>query len=211
MKKTHLFFGIVLCLIVSCSNSNSIIKEEPVPLSNKEKIKKLYVEKIIPLFKEYTEATIPTTFKIDENDLSINAGAAFGYVEISKGLVDYNKEYIQLFVIAHEVAHIVTLNQAKKFNLGNSIPRGSLTNEYKKAEYLADLIAIHLINTQLNEQLNLVVNDFSVLSNLLGTKSFTHPSNIERIKEMKSYVNESLQQNPSIIFKKKFEEIWKMD
>jgi Zn-dependent protease with chaperone function len=210
MKLPQSTLAMLLFLVISCSNSTSTIVEEGIiPLSKEEKIRKLYTEKIVPLFNDYVDVTIPVNFRIDKTDLSVNAGAAFGYIEISQGLVNFEKEYIQIYVLAHELAHIVTLNQAKRFSLGALIPSGTITNDYKKAEYLADLIAIHLMNIHLNEQVDLVYDNFTLLSNLLGPKSFTHPSNTERIKAMKEYLNSS-NDNSLSIFKEFFKKTWNM-
>ena len=210
MKLPKSTLAILLLLVISCSSSTSTtVEEDIIPLSKEEKIRKLYTEKIIPLFTDYIGVTIPVDFRIDKIDLSVNAGAAFGYVEISQGLINYEKEHIQIYVLAHEVAHIVTLNQANKFNLGTFIPSGTTTNDYKKSEYLADLIAIHLMNIHLNEQLNLVSNEFTVLGSLLGHKSFTHPSSGERIKAMKEYLNKNNTDSLNT-FKELFKKIWEM-
>ncbi|PHN99599.1 hypothetical protein CSC82_33160, partial [Rhodobacteraceae bacterium 4F10] len=139
---------LIAILLVTCKTS--AIKNEDIvlELTKEEQLNKLYQEKIKPLFSSYIDIKIPSEFRIDKNDNSINAGAADNYIEVSQGLVDYDKDYIKVYVLSHEIGHIVTLNQAKKFKLGLQIPSGIETNDYKKAEYLADLIAIHLMLTK---------------------------------------------------------------
>jgi len=199
-----------MCACNSNSSNEVILPEnEIIPLTKEEEIIKLYNESVLPLFKEYSDVEIPTEFKIDKNDLGINAGASFGYVEVSQGLINLTKQDIQLFALAHEVAHIVTISQARLFGLQGSIPKGTVTNEYKKAEYLADLIAIHLINTKLNNEFHLLKSNFPYLQNLLGGASFTHPSGIDRINSINMYLENTLVSDKA--FKINFLRIWKME
>lgn len=212
MKKSYILYFILFVFCFGCnsitSEKDEIIEEE---LSKEDALKKLYSNEIITLFEGYKNVEIPTEFKIDTNDNSINAGASFGYVEVSQGLINYKKEYIQVYVLAHEVAHIVTINQAYLFGLGESIPSGSVTNDYKKAEYLADIIAIHLINTQLPEQMKLIYSDFENLKTLLGAGSFTHPSGTKRINMMNQYLLEAETTSPFNSFETVFRQIWNLD
>ncbi|MBS9774446.1 MAG: hypothetical protein KGV59_04730 [Tenacibaculum sp.] len=199
MKYFLIFFTLIFC---SCNNTDE--KSENV-ITKEDRLKTLYLTKIRPVFTaNYKEVDIPTEFKIDKEDKSINAGASFGYVEVSQGLVDCKDEYIQIFTLFHEVGHIVTLSQAKKFNLGSEIPKGTTTNTYKKAEYLADLIALYLIGKNLPKQKEVIIKNFSELENLLGSGSFTHPSGKKRIELLQSYLlNKS--------FKTSFKSVWNMD
>ena len=201
-----------MCACNSNSSNEVILPEnEIIPLTKEEEIIKIYNESVLPLFKEYSDVEIPTEFKIDKSDLSINAGASFGYVEISQGLINVTKKHIQLFALSHEVAHIVTIPQARLFGLEGSIPKGSITNDYKKAEYLADLIAIHLIKSKLNNEFRLLSTDFPFLQNLLGGSSFTHPSGSDRINEIQTYLENSISTNNDEAFKTSFLRIWKME
>ncbi len=206
MKHFYIFFILIL---LGCNNTTETAKEkEPIKkvVNKEDKLKTLYLTKIRPVFTaNYKGVDIPTEFKIDAKDSSINAGASFGYVEVSQGLVDCKDEYIQLFTLFHEVGHIVTLNQAKKINLGDEIPKGKTTNDYKKAEYLADLIAIHLISENLPKQKEIMVKNLDKLENLLGySDSFTHPSGKERIKSLQNYLKQQS-------FESSFKSIWNMD
>lgn len=213
MKKSYiLYFAMLLFCCYGC-NSNSSEKDEIIEevLSKEDALKNLYTNVIIPLFENFKEVEIPTEFKIDTNDNSINAGASFGYVEVSQGLINYKKEYIQVYVLAHEVAHIVTLKQAGLFGLDQLIPSGSVTNDYKKAEYLADLIAIHFLNTQLPEKMKLIYSDFENLKNLLGSGSFTHPSGTKRINIMNQYLIGAEMNTSSDSFETVFKQIWNMN
>ncbi|MBP8791797.1 MAG: hypothetical protein KBH29_01310, partial [Lutibacter sp.] len=159
-------------LFLSCtSNSSTVDFQEPEEIVSKEELLiKHYNESVVPLFKSYSNVEIPLEFKIDTTDITINAGASFGYIEVSQGLINLDKKEIQTFVLAHEVAHIVTIKQAKIFNLEGSIPKGTVTNDYKKAEYLADLIAFHLIHTQQLKVSEILINEFNYLDKLLGSE-----------------------------------------
>ncbi|WP_394420228.1 hypothetical protein [Tenacibaculum mesophilum] len=202
---------LIAILLVTCKTS--AIKNEDIvlELTKEEQLNKLYQEKIKPLFSSYIDIKIPNEFRIDKNDNSINAGAADNYIEVSQGLVDYDKDYIKVYVLSHEIGHIVTLNQAKKFKLGSQIPSGIETNDYKKAEYLADLIAIHLMLTQektLGEELK---QNLEVVQSLLGPEIFTHPSAVDRVELMNLYIEKSSKEDSSVAFKEIFEKVWNMD
>ncbi|MCL7764018.1 hypothetical protein MPF19_11365 [Polaribacter sp. Z014] len=213
MNKTFL---VLFSFLMFACNTNSSNEEvfppiKEVTLTKEESIIKMYNESVLPLFKNYTDVNIPTEFKIEEDDLSINAGASFGYVEVSQGLINITKKHIQLFALSHEVAHIVTIPQARLFGLEGSIPKGSITNDYKKAEYLADLIAIHLIKSKLNKEFSLLSTDFPFLQNLLGGSTFTHPSGSDRINAIQTYLENSISSNNDEAFKNNFLRIWKME
>jgi len=208
MKKVLLL--LITLTILSCE-SNSIKQDDmSVVLTEEEKLKELFITTIKPLFKEYNADIIPKDFRIIEKDNSVNAGAADNYLEVSNGLVNYKKKYIQVFVLAHEISHIVTLSQAKSFMLPIAIPSGIVTNDYKKAEYLADLIAIHLINVQEHELSKELQSNFDELKGLLGSETFTHPRAEDRINLMKNYLSKEKIDNSSEAFRKSFEEIWRM-
>lgn len=121
------------------------------------------------------------------------------------------KEYIKVYVLSHEIGHIVTLNQAKKFELDSQIPSGTQTNAYKKAEYLADLIAVHLITRQEVELGNKLATNFERLQNLLGTEIFTHPSAVDRVGLMREYIEKSNEESVNKSFQEIFEKVWNMD
>ncbi len=220
MKNIH-FLILFFLLLVSCSTNgddkNENKKEElnkekeEVALTKQQQLKKLYKKTVIPLFKHYKNVNIPTGFKIYIKDHTINAGAALGYVEVSQGLIDYDKTYIQIFALTHELGHIVTLQQAKIISLGNQIPSGKQNNDYKKAEYLADLIAIHLISEQLPKQCDVLVANFNILQSILEGASYTHPSNVDRIKMMQQYIDKSREKSPLTVFENMFKQIWNME
>ncbi|MGG6232270.1 hypothetical protein [Tenacibaculum sp. SDUM215027] len=163
------------------------------------------------MFSSYIDIQIPNEFRIDKEDNSINAGAAESYIEISQGLVDYDEEYIKVFVLAHELGHLVTLKQAEQFNLGTEIPSGTQTNAYKKAECLADLIAVHLITRQEVELGNKLATNFERLQNLLGPEIFTHPGAVERVGLMREYIEKSNEESANKSFQEIFKNIWNMD
>ena len=213
MKKTFLIlFSFLMFACESNSTNEEIVPpNKEIPLTKLESIIKLYNESVFPLFKNYKNVVVPTDFKVDKDDLSINAGASFGHVEVSQGLVNVTKEHIQLFALSHEVAHIVTISQARTFGLQGSIPKGIITNDYKKAEYLADLIAIHLIKTELNKAYHLLSADFVFLENLLGGSTFTHPSGKERINEIQTYLKDIILTDNEDAFRTNFIRIWQME
>ena len=209
MKKIIIL--ITAFLAVSCNTSETKNEEVVENLTKEEKFEKLYLKTVKPLFKEFTEVDIPNEFRIDKHDISVNAGAATNYVEVSQGLIDYDKDYIKVFVLAHELGHLVTLKQAEQFNLGIEIPNGVKTNDYKKAEYLADIIAVHLITTQEVELGNDLTTNFGVLQNLLGPEIFTHPGAVDRVALMKEYVEKSTNGNAKITFQEMFIRTWNME
>ena len=213
MKKNYYFLIVLLLFFSSCEKNteskNEIIIEEE--LTKEDQLKKLYTTAIITMFNNFKDVEIPTEFRVDANDNSINAGASFGYVEVSQGLVNNEGKFLQIYVLSHEVAHIVTINQASIFDLGDQIPNGSITNAYKKSEYLADLIAIHLMNKKLNSEFELLIADFTSLENLLGTSTFTHPSGIERVVLMKTYLSSCEKLNKDEAFRQLFKQVWEME
>lgn len=213
MKKSYILYSVIILFYCFGCNSNSSEKDEIIEeeLSNEDALKKLYTNTVIPLFDNFNNVEIPTEFKIDTSDNSINAGASFGYVEVSQGLTNYKKDYIQVYVLAHEVAHIVTIKQADLLGLDGYIPSGSITNDYKKAEYLADLIAIHLLNTKLPDLMKLICSDFEKIQALLGPGSFTHPSGEKRIDIMNQYLIGGEITTSSDSFETVFRQIWNMD
>ena len=202
-------------LMFACHSSNSTDEnneqKENIVLTKEEKIIKLYHESVLPIFKNYQEAGIPSEFTIDKKDLGIDGGAAEGYLVVSQGLVNLSKKNIQLFALSHEVGHIVTIKQARLFGLIGDISSGNMTNDYKKAEYFADLIAIHLIKTKLPESFILLAEDFPYLQNLLGTADSMHPSGKDRIASMNTYIQNSKENGDEEAFKNRFIAIWKMD
>lgn len=210
--KYFLFFTFISFYFISC-DTNSTDKEEITKekLSKEQQLKQLYTTIVKPMFKAYKSTNIPTTFTVDTKDHSINAGSAHNYLEVSQGLVNSKKKHLQIYVLTHELSHIVTLKQAELFGLKGAIPRGKKTNDYKKSEYLADLIAVHLINTHQPKQLDLLRKDFSFLKELLGKGDFMHPSGVERIEMMQTYMNESSKKTPLFVFESFFKQIWYME
>ncbi|MDO6745104.1 hypothetical protein Q4553_11000 [Tenacibaculum soleae] len=202
---------LITILLIGCKTSATKNEDITIELTNEEQLNKLYQERIKPLFSSYKDISIPNDFRIDKEDNSINAGAADGYIEVSQGLVEYDKEYIKVYVLSHEIGHIVTLNQAQKFELGSQIPSGIETNDYKKAEYLADLIAIHLMLTKEKTLGEEIKQNLEVVQSLLGPELFTHPSAVDRVELMNLYIEKSFNEDPNIAFEEIFEKIWNMD
>ncbi|WBX70761.1 M48 family metalloprotease [Tenacibaculum retecalamus] len=209
MKKLTIL--LITILLIGCKTSATKNEDIIIELTNEEQLNKLYQERIKPLFSSYRDIRIPNDFRIDKEDNSINAGAADGYIEASQGLVDYDKEYIKVYVLSHEIGHIVTLNQAGKFELGSQIPSGIETNDYKKAEYLADLIAIHLMLTKERVYGEELKQNLEVVQSLLGPEIFTHPSAVDRVEVMNLYIEKSFNEDSNIAFKEIFEKVWNMD
>jgi len=197
--------------LVACQSKTEIEKEVLPPLSKQEALELLYKTKVIPLFKAYDKVEIPTDFVVDKKDASINAGASFGYVEVSQGLIDSDKEVVQLFVLAHEVAHIATISQATIFNLGDEIPAGEVVNPYQKAELLADLMAIHLMATQEAADRVRLEKELNYLTSLFGMGGFTHPSGTKRVAMMREYLKLAALTKPKEAFYFYFEQIWTLE
>ncbi|WP_281635657.1 hypothetical protein [Flavobacterium marginilacus] len=208
----YLFILLFACLC-SCNgcSSDSEDKNAEIVLSNEDLLIKRYNESVVPMFKSYNGIEIPSEFHVDAKDKTINAGASFGYVEVSQGLIEVKKQSLQIFVLSHEVSHIVTISQAKLFGLKGEIPRGAITNDYKKAEYLADLIAVHLMQTKLPKEFESLYADFDYLQQLFGAATFTHPSGLDRINSLKEYLHNSKEENEPTAFKKQFLSIWNRD
>ncbi|MBW2961737.1 hypothetical protein [Mesonia aestuariivivens] len=207
MKNTLL---ILFIIIANACNSNTS-EENKETLTKEEYLNQLYTAKVIPLFDEYDNLNLPNEIHIDEKDLGINAGAAFGYLEVSRGLVELEDKTMQVFALAHELAHIATIPQAKELQLKGGIPSGSQTNDYKKAEYLADLIAFHLISKKLTEVYGQLNKNLDSLDEFLGYGSFTHPSGSNRIKSLKKYIDGIDITNRKKSFSNRFKEIWTMN
>lgn len=202
---------VFLCLLiyfVACESTTA--SKEKNEITKEEQFKKKYNDVVVPLFIDYNGVNIPSDLTINKDDKTVDAGASFGYIEVSQGLIEYDKEYIKIYVLAHEVAHIVTLRQAEKFGLEKLIPSGKETNDYKKSEYLADLIAIHLINKNLPKQKKILYNDFNTLKLLLGRGDYMHPSGSERINMITVYLKGSQETSPSSSFKDTFIKIWNL-
>lgn len=211
MKKYILL--LLIGIFLSCDNHNSDNQDDETstnyPESKEKQLINRYKNTIIPLFKHIPNIDFPTNIIINQEELNIDAGAAAGYLEVSKGLLN-EEETIQLFALAHEVAHMATLPQASLFELSGAIPEGDTTNYYKKAEYLADLIAIHLIHSKLPEKFNSLQSKFTYLKKVLREETFTHPSGEDRIRSMKVYLENSNNSNEKISFKNRFISIWNM-
>ncbi|RXG21733.1 hypothetical protein DSM02_1978 [Leeuwenhoekiella polynyae] len=176
-----------------------------------EQLIDLYIHEVTPLFEVYPDLNIPDELHIDEADHSVDAGAAFGYVEVSMGLVELEDPPIQIFVLAHELSHIATLTQAAAFNLGGEIPAGSETNDYKKAEYLADLMAFYLISKNEPETYDLLKEKLDYLEELLGNGDFTHPSGSSRIESLMKYLKGMDNTSKETAFSNRFRTIWSMN
>ena len=114
---------------------------------------------------------------------------------------------IQVFALAHEVAHIVTLTQAEVLGLKGPVSKGRITNEYKKGEYLADLIAIHQIAQGLPNQFKELMSDTEYLEAILDGDRFTHPTGEERINSLNKYLEHKDYEES---FNNRFKEIWDM-
>lgn len=205
-----LFFFILFCFFSCKTNStskNEVIEER---ISKEEQLQSLYISVVKPLFKTYKNTDIPDSFTVDVKDNSINAGASHNFLEVSQGLVNSEKKHLQIYVLAHELSHIVTLNQAELFGLRGAIPSGEQTNDYKKSEFLADLIAIHLMKTHLPKQFNLLQKDINSVKKILGNGNFMHPSGIDRVKLMQTYIDESRNKTSAVVFENIFRQIWNM-
>lgn len=212
MKNNQLLLFIFTLFCFFSCKTNSTSKNEVIEerISKEEQLQSLYISVVKPLFKTYKNADIPNKFTIDTKDNSINGGTTHRFLEVSQGLVNSEKKYLQVYVLAHEISHIVTLNQAKIFNLKGAIPSEKNTNDYKKSEYLADLIAIHLINTQLPEQFKPLYKDFNILKTILGNGDYMHPSGSKRVEMMENYINKTLNETPTVVFENIFKQIWNM-
>ncbi|WBL22733.1 hypothetical protein [Zunongwangia sp. HRR-M8] len=211
---------LLLGILFSCDehHSENQSNDEDSPNSaesqsetKEEKLVDLYKVSVIPLFKDIPDVNPPVEIEINTEDLNIDAGAASGYLDVSQGLVDLENEAIQIFALAHEVAHMATIPQAKIFNLAETIPKGNVTNDYQKAEYLADLMAVHLIHLKLPETFELIQNDFETLQEILGAETFTHPSGENRILSMKLYIDDCSSKEEIKAFEQRFETIWTMN
>lgn len=210
MKRILLF--LIVILFYSCRNDISeqerLKQQDGKGLDKEEKAIKLYEKRVVPLYKDFKGLELPSSIRIDEDDLEVNAGAAHGYVEISRGLINLDNEAIQIFVFSHELAHIATLVQARNFGVQDEIPGGAETNAYKKAEYLADLMAIHLIRKKMPKEFGSLKRDFDQLEGILGSSRFTHPSGKERMQAISTYLEGAQKGQDSSFFRHRFLQIW---
>ena len=205
-----LFLMFFTCSKDTKENKNELPEDqETIVLDQEEKLKDLYNSTVIPLFSGYKDIDIPVEFQIIEDEMGVDAGASFGYVEVSMGLINVSEESIQLFALTHEVAHIATLSQARAFNLEGYVSSGPDMNEYIRSEYLADLIAIHLIKSQEPVYFELLTDHFQDLIKILGGGTFTHPSGVNRIKAMQDYITLSDAKTEAMAFKDLYLKIWK--
>ena len=202
---------LVLFVVIACSCNSNSLEDDQKPLTKEEQIIHLYTHDVTPLFEAYSDLNIPEEIHIDEEDHSVNAGAAFGYVEVSRGLVELKDSSIQIFVLAHELSHIATLTQAEAFNLEGALPSGVETSDYKKAEYLADLIAFYLISKNEPKVYNLLKQKLGYLKELLGNGDFTHPSGSARIESLMEYIKEMDKTSEETAFANRFKAIWTMN
>lgn len=209
MKTFYISCVFLLMITMVCCQSTVKEKKENISiLTKQEQLELLYTTKVIPLFSAYSSVEIPTEFTVEEKDTTINARASFGYVEVSQGLINSDKETIQFFVLAHEVSHIVTILQAVTFGLGDEIPAGLTMNPYQKAELLADLTGLHLISMHQPTMRIVLESEFNFLKSVLGIGTFTHPSGDKRIKLFQEYYKKASLSTANDVYNEMFTEIW---
>lgn len=155
-------------------------------------IKKVYTNNVLPMYYTY-DSNMPKDLVIDSKDKSINAGAAFGYIEVSQGLANHHDVFVQAFALTHEASHIATGEQLKKFGIEGGIPEGKNFNSYKKAELLADLMATHLLGANYYDAMPNFIEYLDEDSECFNCSvfskegDFSHPSAKRRVKYIKEY------------------------
>ncbi|NQX82605.1 MAG: hypothetical protein HRT66_11520 [Flavobacteriaceae bacterium] len=157
-----------------------------------DNIQKVYKENVLPMYFTY-KSEMPKEVKVDYNDESINAGASFDYIEVSKGLADHADVFVQAFALTHEASHIITMEQMEIFGIEGGIPEGQNINSYQKAELLADLMATHLLGANYYDVMPSFIERVEEETveckgyTIFGKGDFLHPSAEIRIKHIKEY------------------------
>lgn len=179
--------------------------------SEKVTVQEFYNKEILPLYSSYTKSEFPQTFTVDSSDLTINAGAAFGHLEISLGLVECTDDTIQMFAIAHELGHIVTLEQAERLNLGQEVPRGKTFNSYQKGELIADLMSVYSMSVRSRDYIGAIQRREPFFHELFADGDFAHPNSKIRLGNMFKYYELLKTMEPKAAMEKLFTEIWTME
>lgn len=143
-----------------------------------------YKNEILPLFRRrYTATDLPTGLEVWEGG-QVDGGAFDKTVFVYEGVYSLSRP-LRLWALAHETGHVVTVNEANKIGCGAAIPA---PGEYKKSEYLADLIATHIIfegNPSLGES---VKGLLTTLATELGGADSMHPSGADRTGVIGEYL-----------------------
>ena len=173
-----------------------------------EETKNNFKKKTLPLFSNrFPNNNIEQTkLSLDRKTPGIEGGSYPGNIDITIETLKLEPLFLK-FAIFHEMGHIVTIPQKNLYNLGPLL-NGEKYNDYQKSEFLADLIATHLMSNQ--DHVNLI-NKKNSLEKLLGPGDAMHPSGRERVNVIMNYLASTKNERKTIKekkFKKLFSDLW---
>ncbi|WP_022665695.1 hypothetical protein [Desulfospira joergensenii] len=114
----------------------------------------------------------------------LDGGAAPNFVYLTHGALQCSNS-VTSFAIAHEMSHVVTLQWLQRHGLVKPPVAGKY--DYFWGEYVADLIAFHLIYTFFRVKAHVIKIEFPSLAHELGTADNTHPDGGKRVNMLQSY------------------------
>jgi hypothetical protein len=149
-----------------------------------EQLKKDYKTEVLPLYrKRYAQSELPEGIEVWEGG-QVDGGAYDKNVFVYEGVYKLPRA-LRLWALAHETGHVVTLNEGAKCGLGAAVPE---PGSYKKSEYLADLIATHVISEYNPGLAESIKGMLAKLATELGAADEMHPSGDDRVAMMEAYL-----------------------
>ena len=153
MKKFTFFLTFTAVLIASCfgfkqtslkssSDSKNIFSSQLKDAN--AKFQALHIRKVMPMFTANFKAAIPNKVETHTGN-GLGNKVVPGLIFVYHGMINLNKDSLRIFALSHELAHIVILEQAVRFGLPDKIPSDYNMNDSIRSEFLADLIALHII------------------------------------------------------------------
>ena len=193
LKNLILLLKIAICslILVSCNGPSG---GEPSSGMNKEQVRRLFHEvrrdfeaNIRPKFSDRFpgEGLENCLLKLNKNDPNIDGGAIVGQIDITIPAIQL-EETLRTFILYHEMGHVITVFQAQNLLLGNVVP-GDRLKLFKKSEFLADLIAVHLMDE--GDRDRLVTTLRRNLQAILGPGDNMHPPGKDRVQRIVNYSN----------------------
>lgn len=132
------------------------------------------------------EKDLPPELVIDDQDEFDGSGGP-GTVVIYKKVVEEQDASILLYALCHETGHCVTAAKLNAMKLAIPSLAGESGKENpgaKQHEYIADLIAIDVIKTQLPESVQGVKDAMESIKDKLGNGGNMHPTGNQRMLKM---------------------------
>ncbi len=156
----------------------------------KQAAKTMWLNEIAPAFRRaFTNPDLPEELAIDDRDLFDGDGGP-GSVRVYKKVVTEPNASVLLYALAHETGHAVTAQKIMSMQgrAQADVPQPA-NDGAKQHEYLADLIAIHVIQTQLNGHRQSIFDAMDAIANKLGDADAMHPSGAQRVAKMRRLLN----------------------